>query len=151
MHERFHAFKHDVHANSAEEAMTVLLGADVLHIPMPAVVMERWREEAEACGYPLEQWVAQCVESWLANRVRTPEIQEALALKRRLEAAEVVQAVYSGEAPPGVDPKRWGRRVPEEGAYRPGTDSQGRPVWNICDDCTTPHTCAEKRDLDRCP
>lgn len=87
--------------------MTVLLGDNVLHIPMPAVVLERWREEAEACGYPVEQWVAQHVEASLANRVSTEEIREALALKRRLDSSKLVRAVLSGEAPPGADAEKW--------------------------------------------
>lgn len=45
--------------------MGLLLGEDVLHIPVPAPVMARWRAAAEVAGYPLDQWVAQRVEAYL--------------------------------------------------------------------------------------
>lgn len=67
IHTRFRAYQHNVHADSADEAMGLLLGDNVLRIPMPAVVLQRWKTEAARAGYPIDQWVAQRVEAYLES------------------------------------------------------------------------------------
>lgn len=111
MHRRFRAYQHTMHADSAEQAMGLLLGDSVLRIPMPEPVMDRWMAEAEASGFPLDQWVAQRVEGYLANRAYAGEVRAALnelvALKRQLAMANAALAAHQagplGERPPAGD------------------------------------------------
>lgn len=77
IHTRFRAYQHTVHADSAEQAMGLLLGDNVLRIPMPAAVMERWTAQAAAAGYPLDQWVAQRVEAYLEGIRTAPTVAPA--------------------------------------------------------------------------
>lgn len=80
--------------------MDLLLGPDTLHIPMPAEVMERWRAEARSSGFPLEQWVAQRVEGYLANRAFAGEVRQRLNELLAYRHAETGQrAIRKGERP----------------------------------------------------
>lgn len=89
-----------MHADSADQAMELLLGDSVLRIPMPEAVMDRWRAEAEASGFPLDQWVAQRVEGYLANRAYAGEVRAALnelaSFKRNALLAQAVPERYEG-------------------------------------------------------
>ena len=77
-HGRLIDYQHKVRARSAEEAMKVLLGEDVVHIPVPDAARERWEAAAAEAGFPLAQWVIQHVEAFLAYRADPRDIRHAL-------------------------------------------------------------------------
>lgn len=100
-HRKFLDFQFDGHFRSADVAMAALLPENILRIQVPAEVMARWKEEAAASGYPLEQWAVQRMETWPAKCMQhAGEVREALdelvAIKRALEVANVAL----GEAGP---------------------------------------------------
>jgi hypothetical protein len=130
MHSKFRRYKHNVHADSAEQAMGLLLGDNVLRIPMPEAVMARWQAEADRSGFPIDQWVAQRVEGYLANRSYAGEVRAALnelvAIKRTLSLAgtahDILQSTEQHKQPaPGTTPpvRPEGRRPDEPGPGRP--------------------------------
>lgn len=123
-HARFRAFQHTVHADSADEAMDLLLGDDAMHIPMPKEVMTRWEAEAEDAGFPLDQWVAQRVEAYLANRAYAGEVRQALdellGYRRAMETAAMAYDIHQGLPP---------KKPAATGTYTP------------CTSCTTPASC----------
>lgn len=123
-------YMHRIHADSMEAALSNLLGENVIHIPMPPEVMERWESEAKASGFSLPQWVAQRVEGYLANRSYAGEVRAALnelvAIKRTLSLAgtahDILQSTEQHKQPapgttPPVRPER--RRPDEPGPGRP--------------------------------
>lgn len=83
--------------------MNLLLGQDVLHIPMPRDVMTRWKIEAEEAGFPLDQWVAQRVEAYLANRAHAGEVRQALnellGYRRSMETAAMAYGAHQPKKP----------------------------------------------------
>lgn len=122
MHAKFVEFQYENRRKSADETMALLLAPGVLHIPMPADVMDRWRAEAEQSGFPLEQWVAQRVEAWFANRSYAGEVRAALnelvALRKAMTVSGAAYAIHAGKMPPRPE----GTRTVE---LAPGTPPRG--------------------------
>ncbi len=78
LHEKFVDFKHENRCRNADQALGLLLADNVVHVPVPAMALARWRATADASGFPLDQWVAQLVEGYLATRADAGEIRRAL-------------------------------------------------------------------------
>ena len=80
MHGRFLAYQYDGHFRNASIAMESLLAPNVVHIPVPPEVMERWKGEAAESGFSLDQWAAQRIESGTIKCVfHAVEVRQALA------------------------------------------------------------------------
>lgn len=134
--------------------MNLLLGDDVMHIPMPAAVMQRWKAEATASGFPLEQWVAQRVEAWLASRTFAGQMSAAVydihkgemppAKHRFVPPTELIsleEAERRGFPAEGEHTTHIGPRRPEPGpraAAEPVTEAEKK---GTCGECTTPNSC----------
>lgn len=52
-----------VRASSMDEVLRYFVQEDVIRIPAPKEVSNRWKSVAAAAGYSVEQWVAQRVEA----------------------------------------------------------------------------------------
>ena len=126
-HEAFTEFQYENRCKSADAAMALLLNPAILRIPMPVEVMDRWRVAAAAAGFPLEQWVAQRVEGFLAIGAEPSEIRgaldELLDYHRAMQVAGIAYAAHQGQKQP----------------FQP------------CAVCTTPTSCEKGRqDPEKC-
>lgn len=150
-HRAFTDYQHSVRAKSAEEAMRLLVGEDVLRIAVPGVVRERWQAAADEAGFPLPQWVAQKVEAAIAYQADAHEIRVALD---RLMTAPMAPVRHQEDRAGIAEELQCGRRhgdvlcvlgrghtglCRDTVAVRPETVQ-----WGPCSACTGPDACRTK-------
>lgn len=100
LHARFLEYQYDGHFRNASIAMESLLAPNVVHIPVPADVLERWKAEAEEAGYPLEAWAVQRIESGMTKCIfHAMEVRDALE-----ELAQIKRALLAAGSALGAGP-----------------------------------------------